>query len=603
MTIAKNLKEYRGNRSLIAGAGRKLGLITAVSALALTATTAAAVPTCTHLGYGAASSAKPNKLYLYFPTTDDATYPEFGVSGLTTSPAHRFDVAELSSYTGTVAALRDAVFDVVTDDYCEFNVEVLQTTSSPPTTATRRNTVAVGSDAQITATGHTWGLAQNVDTGDPTAVDFARVWAGTYQGTAGQAGGALNGANSTLDRWARSIGGTAAHEGGHNYGLSHNDGLVLAPGEDVLTHHVMASGSHYTDEQRASYRRHFSDNEYSILAANVGLSVQTMWNWDFVNTNAQTAVKLRMSFLSTQPSLTVAGPYTGNLSPWGAPTVSAPLGTQTFQGTTYNRYEVTWATGQSWSGGTSGQVPGGGRFHVGTGFSGVDFNLPNPIIITRVDLFDASNNMLALHPRLVDFDSGALDAADGSFALTAFNVDGAPIQISNVEVRFLPRLLSIDAMVANAEKTFDIFGEPFNPWSGGKTVIDKTRLGKESLRIPIASLASGPHILKFVDEQSCADKGDRTSGPDTRGCTKGVDVDLFPATTAFVTATVTDPKAKYWDPRRKRYVRGPLSTRVFYQLAGRHPDLNKNGVDDFVEIATGRATDKDKNGVIDSVRQ
>jgi hypothetical protein len=51
------------------------------------------------------------------------------------------------------------------------------------------------------------------------------------------------------------------------------------------------------------------------LAANVGLSIQTMWNWDFKNPNAETASKLRMSFLSTQPSLTLFDAYSGADAP------------------------------------------------------------------------------------------------------------------------------------------------------------------------------------------------------------------------------------------------------------------------------------------------
>ncbi len=53
------------------------------------------------ISYGTLDSAKPNKLYVYFPSANDAGYPEFGVGGLSTSPAHRFDISELGSYTGT----------------------------------------------------------------------------------------------------------------------------------------------------------------------------------------------------------------------------------------------------------------------------------------------------------------------------------------------------------------------------------------------------------------------------------------------------------------------------------------------------------------------
>ena len=145
------------------------------------------------VSYGTQDAAKPNKLYLYFPAADDTTFPAYVANA---SPARTFDISSLTSYAGTAAALRDAVRDVVIDDYCEFNVQVLTTTTSPPTTFARRNTVAIGTDAN----GTTWGQAQAVDTGDATISDFARVWAGTYQSTAGGAGGALNGANSTLER-------------------------------------------------------------------------------------------------------------------------------------------------------------------------------------------------------------------------------------------------------------------------------------------------------------------------------------------------------------------------------------------------------------------
>ncbi len=573
-------------------------LCLACSVTALSAGMAFATPQCVDLGYGALPGAKANKLYLYFPPADDAAYPDFHVDAHSaTTPAHAFNVAELTNYTGTDAQLRSGIFDVVTDDYCEFNVEVLSVTAIPGGPATRRNTVAIGTDAQVWDDGglhyRLWGLAQNVDTGDATAIDYARVWAGTYQ----DSNGALIGANSTVERWSYSIGGTAAHEGGHNYGLSHSDGLILASGEDVLTHHLMAKGSNYSDEQRASYRRHFSNHEYEVLAANVGLSVQTMWNWDFINPNAQTATQVRISFLSTQSSLTVSGPYTGNLSPWSAPVVSASLGTQTWNGVSYHRHTVTWSTGQAWSGGAG--------FHVGTGFSGVNYNTTNPIIITSVDLLDGSSNVLALHPRITGFDSGVLDASDGTFALNAFNFDAAQLILSDVRVLFLPRVLSINSMLPKTEKLTDIFGAPLEPWGRAEAQIGKGVVTKKGLRIPITKLARGPHFLEKTDAAACKGqgRGDRSDDqPDTYGCKLGMVAALFPATTTYVSATVTDPAAKHWDVEKKDYVVGPVSTQIFYQVAGRHPDLNKNGVDDFIDIATGKARDGNKDGVVDSAQ-
>src|SRR6185295_5678542 len=103
-------------------------------AIALPGSNVFATPTCTDLGYNNVPHAKPNKLYVYFPPADDNAFPEFGIGTLHTSPAHLFKVTELSSYSATAdpdplqaaIKLQAAIMDVVTDDYCEFDVEVLQ---------------------------------------------------------------------------------------------------------------------------------------------------------------------------------------------------------------------------------------------------------------------------------------------------------------------------------------------------------------------------------------------------------------------------------------------------------------------------------------------
>jgi hypothetical protein len=524
-------------------------------------------PTCP-ISYGGLDNAKPNKIYLYFPAADDATYPEWGSGGLTTSPAHRFTATELPSYTGTTADLRAAVTAVVTDSYCEFNVQVRQTTTAPPATFARRNVVAIGTDAQGICGNETWGFAQAVDAGDPTAVDYSRVWAGSYQNCAGGAGGQLNGVNSTLQRWANAIGGTAAHEAGHNYGASHSAGLVLGAGEDPLVHHLMASGSHYSYADRAGYRRHFSNNEYSILASNVGLSVQTMWNWDLINPNAGTGRRFQMDFLSTKPSLILSWDYTGSRSPWVDPTVTGPLGTQVFKGVTYNRYRIEWSVGQAWDYGPAGQVPGGQPFHVGATFSGVNFGNPDPIIITATRLLDAGGVALPLSPRLVGYDAGQADAVDNALNLRFFNFAATPLIIQDIVVRQLPRLVSLDAMIPGG-RMFDPMGEPFQPWSDGvRRVAERFTLQRgQELKIPLATLDQKPRVTQVVTERDCA-IADRLKGPDVGKCRPGTTTDLFPSTALYVTATVIDPSVRYWDPAKKVYVSG-LRSQLFYQIAGR----------------------------------
>ena len=47
---------------------------------------------------------------------------------------------------------------------------------------------------------------------------------------------------------------------------------------------------------------------------------------------------------------------------------------------------------------------------------------------------------------------------------------------------------------------------------------------------------------------------------------------------------MTDLNARHWDMAKKEYVTGPVVTHAFLQFAGRHPDLNKNGVDDYIDM-------------------
>ena len=582
----------------------KFSLKPFVVGLLLLSWTSAYSQTCP-ISYGSLDSAKPNKVYLYFPAANDSGFPEFGVGGLVTSPAHRFDITELGSYTGTAADLRDAIFGVVTNSYCEFNVQVLQTTTTPPTTFARRNVVAIGSDFSGGTCGvsETWGLAQAVDTGDADAVDSARVWAGSYQQCTGGAGGQLNGANSTLARWARSIGGTAAHEAGHNYGISHGDGLVLAAGEDILQHHIMAQGSNFSYAQRAGFRRHFSNNEFSILASNVGLSIQTMWNWDMVNPNPQAGRRLRMSFLSVQPSLILSWSYAGAPSPWINPTVSGPSGTQVFKGTTYNRYQLEWSTANPASA-TPGQVAGGAPFHTGATFSGVNFSDPDAIIITNVELLDSGGTPLALKPRLAGFDGGVLDSADGALNMSIFNTGGNLLIVQDLRVQELPRVMSLNSMVPGARMR-DPFGQPFAAWpQRSKLLIDRAVIKEGGeLKIPVAHMSDKRHVFEVVTERDCRAAQDRRKGPDTAKCRPGVNVDLFPSTTLFITATVIDPAMRHWDRTKKRFVVGPVATRLFYQIAGRHPDLNKNRVDDYIDIATKKSKDGNRDGVPDEAQR
>jgi hypothetical protein len=544
-------------------------------------------PTCP-LSYGTTDAAKSHKLFLYFPLADDSTFPNFGPS---VSPAQDFDVADLDPAIGTTAALRDRIYDVVADDYCEFNVQVLETTTNPSLLGSpppRRVTVAVGSDAS-----GGWGQAQSVDFGNSVVVDNARVWAGTYvtcEGGNGVGGcsmtGALAGANSTLDHWAQAIGGSAAHEAGHTYGLAHSvdntptacggePGLGPLPGEDNFKRHLMPSGCNLDGMDRANYRRHVSDRGFGLLATNVGLSIQTMHNWDLVNPNSASASSLRIDFLSTLSSVNVSWSFGGSSSPWINPVVSGPFGTTVWQGTTYNKFRITWSVANTAWTGPLGVLPGGSQFHIGATFTGVDFNQPDPIIIQNITLFDAGSNPLILHPRLPTYDAGTIDGP-GNFAVNFFQPAGAALVLQEAVAFQLPRVASIESMIGDGEPlTFERL--PITPWSSSKC---EPATERGLARCVLANLADPPHVeeTRRVGEPGVYDCShgipvltapDSPQIPDFEGpICAGSSRDPFPSTTVYIIATFVDPAAEHWDAERKEMVIGPETSKVFYQFAG-----------------------------------
>ena len=554
------------------------------------------------ISWDAQEDAKPNKLYAYFPAKSDPTFPEFSDNAEPSSPAKPFDIAQLPTYKGTADDLRDATTEVVADDYCEFNVQVRQTTAPPPTTFGRINVVAIGTDTNGIEGEYRFGQADDVDPGDKDLVDYARVWAGGVAADGGSPGGALEGANSTLARWSNTLGGIVSHEAGHNYGLTHTEGAKVDPGEDGVPNHLMPPGSTTSSEQRATLAQHFNNANFATLASNVGLSIQTMHNWDLVNPNAQSARSFQLTFLSPQSSPIVSWSYKGERSPWFNPKVTAD-GTQTFKGKKYNRFRLKWSSGQKWDSGPIGKVPGGATFHVGAAFSGVAANKPDPIVITKSELLDGAGKPLALQPRLVGYDEGNIDVADGDFDISFSNLGGGRVKLRAVDVQLLPRVLSIDAMLP---------GKPLRDWAGRRfaayrgshrTLLRRARTlsPRRTLALRAARMSAERHVVERVGED-CA-RGERPQDADSGRCTPGTNVSLFPATTLYLRATVVDSGARVWDRRRRRYVRKDLESRIFYQLGGVHPDLNANGADDYLDVLEGRSTDSGGDGVPDEAQR
>ena len=117
--------------------------------------------------------------------------------------------------------------------------------------------------------------------------------------------------------------------------------------------------------------------------------------------------------------------------------------------------------------------------------------------------------------------------------------------------------------------------------------------------VVIGRLAQGRHVVDQFTNPTCHPPADASVPPEVNECVNGTNADRFPATTVLLTATVTDPNAEHWDPTQNRVVRGPMDSTLFYQFGGIHPDLNKNGVDDFLDILRGNSRDRNHDGVPD----
>ena len=561
---------------------------------------------CSH---GATTSTKGNKLYLYFPTSSDASF-ESSISGVTTSPLAEFDVADLDSGIGTTAQLRDRIFEIVTEDYCEFNVEVIKTTTAPNTTGISRwQIVGIGSDSKTYLGGDLFGISSlGANTGDADAQDHTRVWAASFGNAYGGTGEALNGTNSTLERWATAVGSTTSHEAAHNYGVTHCEAGDL-PGEDVPTNHIMNTGSvtgqgcSYTDtidgDDRAGTRRHFSDQSYEVLAHNVGLNIMTVYNWDMMNPNAENAHALQITLLSTASSLTLSTWWNGSRSPWRDPTITSTGSTRTFQGSSYNEFILDFSTDKSWTGGADGVVPGGAEFHIGAGFAESDL-----VIVYDTRLKDSGGSDLTLHPRMVGFNRGAADMASGDFAMAMFNPapESGDIMIRDLSIQYLPRLVDINAMLVG-EKMRDVRGRPIVPH--GNCNNKRNFSLKDTRKFHLGTLSDQRTVdVDYTLAAGCkpgdyfAGAGDMEGGSLTY-CFEGNALSLFPATTVYVTATVVDPDARYYSREAGDYVNGPLASKVFYQFSGMVPDFNDNGVDDLIDIREGVSKDANGNGVVD----
>jgi len=537
---------------------------------------------------------KKSTLYVYFPTATDNSFPEYGVPPQSTSPVSPFDMNQHDSNI-TTSAVRSQTLKKIRNGYCEFDVAVKSSLAAPAPAEDRWQVVAIGSD--LSGDIGLIGKAQDVDTGDSVAQDFCRVWVSELQGWVTSE---LTGANSTAERWATGIANIAMHETSHNYGSTHSDAIPVS-GEDVPENHFIADPAlGATPATIVDRLNHHSDTSYEKLGHDLGLTIQTLHNWDFVNPNAQDADAMTIRVLSKAGALTIGWFYGGTLSPWTDPTVTKQNFQLTFQSSAYNVFDVKFAAAKSWSGGANGVVPGGELFHLGA-----TFLEDEDVIVFETTLHDGNSN-LPLRPRLFGYDAGT--ANDGTFNANFFNTGAAELVLSDVQVLNLPRMVDIEEMVTGGALR-GIGGMAVTPFARqpldprdvlADRLAGPERVGRaQSFTMPLARLTDRRHLDRTYRAGEC--KGSGFGGnPEVNDCPNAGDaLSLFPATYIYVMATVTDPDAHYWDKQLRRYVNGPLSTRFFFQVAGEVPDANGNGIDDLLDIRRRTSRDDNDNGIPD----
>jgi hypothetical protein len=128
---------------------------------------------------------------------------------------------------------------------------------------------------------------------------------------------------------------------------------------------------------------------------------------------------------------------------------------------------------------------------------------------------------------------------------------------------------------------------------------------KVNKKFHLANLSDDRFVDIIYDSKDCKQgsvnaPGDLETGEEIY-CPDGNALSLFPSTSVYVTATIVDPNARYFDRETGGYVNGPLESKVFYQFVGIAPDFNGNGVDDLIDIREGTSIDANGNGVVDNV--
>ncbi len=501
---------------------------------------------------------------LYLKYDADSNFPEFGDNGHKTSPLQTFDASQLDSSFGATETeqIKTKVLWIVQEDFREFDLEV--TTTQP--SGSGYQTLGIDHKVSKTSSGWLLGKAKGIDN-EADDDDYARVFGGSF----GDWDSAWQGSNSTVDRWSRAIGETAAHEAGHNYGVRHpNSALNSAESSagDSRSNHILATYSAgLTAEERATINRHFSDTSYGILAANLGLNSRTLTNWAFRNPNDVKAHDFHINFLSQYSVLTVESELSRD--PFDSYVVNR-LGEQTIDNEKWYEYEVAWSGGNG--------VEAGALWYSGIklgGFIGLSPELEptqlpptawpsGDFIITDTYLTDIDSNRLPLRPRTISYGGGDTDD-DGIYSTSVSNDSDELMIVRNLRYRLVPRMIDPETMVAESLN---------DPAAAGGVVVNvlmDIEIPGETVLGPgqKASFVLG-NLNDWLNARLDTGGGSADDGvPDDEAyIAPAIWRDMFPSTYIYGTATVVVPDQQVWDADSEQFIITDIKTEVFFQLGG-----------------------------------
>ena len=156
------------------------------------------------------------------------------------------------------------------------------------------------------------------------------------------------------------------------------------------------------------------------------------------------------------------------------------------------------------------------------------------------------------------------------------------MRLESAVIYQLPRVAAIESMTGEG-RPLARDKMPIHPWSVTKCPPLSLRDGA---RCVVAKLSDRHHVeithvvdnkvffdcsqgIPHVERPRNENPGDSVHSPDYEGpICAGTRRDLFPATTVYIVANFVDPAVKHYDAALKKYVVGPVTSKVFYQFSG-----------------------------------